>query len=138
MAQPRQTKWRKQHIVRYTGAPKRGTKISFGEYGLQALEGAWITEKQIEAVRVAVTRFMKRGGKVWIRIFPQNPITTKPLEVRMGSGKGNVDHFVAVCKERMILFEIAGVSEEDAREALRLGMHKLPVRTKIVKKGEEI
>ena len=111
-------------------------KLHFGEYGLQALEPAWITNRQIEAARIAMTRYMKRGGKVWIKIFPDKPYTEKPLEVRMGSGKGAPEGWVAVVKPGKVLFEIAGVSEEVAREALRLASHKLPIKTKFVKREE--
>lgn len=134
MLMPKRTKYRRPHRVSYEGPAKGNKEISFGEFGLQALEGAWITDKQIEAARVAMTRYMNRGGKVWIKIFPHNIKTKKPLEVRMGSGKGSPDGYVAVCKAGTIMFEIAGVSEEIAREALRLASHKLPVKTKFVKK----
>ncbi len=138
MLTPKRVKYRKPHKVRYDGKAKRGTKISFGVYGLQALEGNYINSRQIEATRIAITRYLKRQGKLWIRIFPHLPITKKPLEVRMGKGKGSVDHYAAVVKKGMILFELADVTEEQALEALRLGMHKLPVKCKIVKKGEEL
>lgn len=138
MLQPKQNKWRKPFKKDYTGKAKRGTTISFGDYGLQAKEGAWVTARQIEATRIAITRYLKRQGDLHIRIFPHNPMTKKPLEVRMGKGKGSVDHYVAVVKEGMILFELGGdILEEDALEALRLGMHKLPIKCKILKKGEE-
>ena len=137
MLSPKRTKYRKSHKVSYDGKAKRGTKISFGEFGIQTLEGNYITSRQIEATRIAITRYLKRQGKVWIRIFPHLPRTKKPLEVRMGKGKGSVDHYAAVAKAGMILFEVGEVPEEAALEALRLGMHKLPVRCKIVKKGEE-
>ncbi|BDV02631.1 MAG: 50S ribosomal protein L16 [Candidatus Hepatoplasma vulgare] len=137
MLSPKKQKYKKPHKISYEGKAKRGTKISFGIYGLQALDGAYITSRQIEATRVAITRYLKRNGKVWIRIFPQLPITKKPLEVRMGKGKGSVDHYSAVVKKGMILFEVDQVTEEQALEALRLGMHKLPIKCKIVKKGEE-
>ncbi|NQX83096.1 MAG: 50S ribosomal protein L16 [Mycoplasmataceae bacterium] len=138
MLQPKQDKWRKPFKKKYTGKAKRGTKISFGDYGLQAKEGTWITSRQIEATRIAITRFLQRQGELHIRIFPHNPMTKKPLEVRMGKGKGSVDHYAAVVKEKMILFELGGdINESDALEALRLGMHKLPIKCKIVKKGEE-
>lgn len=138
MLQPRQTKYRKPFKQSYKGKAKRGTTVSFGDYGLQAKEGAWITARQIEATRIAITRYLKRQGDLHIRIFPHNPMTKKPLEVRMGKGKGSVDHFVAVVKEGMILFELGGeILEENALEALRLGMHKLPIKCRIVKKGEE-
>ncbi len=129
---PSRTKYRRVHRIKYEGKAKGNTELHFGEYGLMAKEGAWITNNQIEAARIAMTRYMKRGGKVWINIFPHMPKTAKPLEVRMGSGKGAVDKWVAVVKEGKIMFEIAGVSEEVAREALRLAMHKLPVKCKII------
>ena len=131
---PKRTKYRRPHRVSYEGKAKGGKTVTFGEYGLQAKEGAWITTQQIEAARIAMTRYMKRGGKVWINIFPHNIITKKPLEVRMGSGKGAPDGYVAVVKDGTVMFEVAGVSEEIAREALRLASHKLPVKTKFVKK----
>ncbi len=131
---PKRTKYRRPHRVSYEGKAKGGTKVSFGDYGLQSLEGAWITSRQIEAARIAVNRFMKRQGKVWIRIFPHLAKTAKPLEVRMGSGKGSPEGFVAVVKQGTVMFEVAGVSEEVANEALRLASHKLPVKTKVIKK----
>jgi large subunit ribosomal protein L16 len=118
------------------GKAKGGKEINFGEYGLQALEAAWITNRQIEAARIAMTRYIKRGGKVWIRIFPDKPITAKPAETRMGSGKGSPEYWVAVVKPGRIMFELDGVTEETAREALRLASHKLPIKTKFVKRGE--
>jgi large subunit ribosomal protein L16 len=118
------------------GNAKGGTEVTFGEFGLQATEASWITNRQIEAARIAMTRYMKRGGKVWIKIFPHKPYTAKPLEVRMGSGKGAPEGWVAVVKPGKVMFEIAGVSEEVAREALRLAMHKLPVKCKFVKREE--
>ena len=130
---PSRTKYRRVHRIKYEGKAKGNTTLS---YGLMAKEGAWITNNQIEAARIAMTRYMKRGGKVWINIFPHMPKTAKPLEVRMGSGKGSVDKWVAVVKEGKIMFEIAGVSESVAREALRLAAHKLPIRTKFVKKED--
>jgi large subunit ribosomal protein L16 len=133
MLTPKRTKYRRPHRVSYEGKAKGGSTIAFGDYGLQSLEGSWITSRQIEASRVAMTRYMKRQGKVWIRIFPHMAKTAKPLEVRMGSGKGSPDGYVAVCKVGTVLFEIAGVPEEVAREALRLAAHKLPVRTKFIK-----
>lgn len=136
MLMPKRVKYRREHRGRMKGRAKGGTEVSFGEYGLQALEPAWITNRQIEAARIAMTRFMKRGGKVWIKIFPDKPKTAKPLEVRMGSGKGSPEGWVAVVKPGKILFEIAGVNEEVAREALRLASHKLPVKTKFVKREE--
>ncbi len=130
MLMPKRVKWRKQHRGTNTGNATRGAEVFYGEYGLQALEAAWITDRQIEAARIALTRSIKRGGKVWIRIFPDKPVTKKPAETRMGSGKGNVEGWVAVVKPGRILFEIAGVSEADAREALRLAGTKLPIKTK--------
>ncbi len=137
MLMPKKTKYRRPHRVSYEGKAKGGTLISHGEYGLQAQEGAWITARQIESARIAMTRYMKRGGKVWIKIFPHLAKTKKPLEVRMGSGKGAPEEWVAVVKDKVILFEIADITEEVAREALRLAQHKLPIKTKFVKKGEE-
>ncbi|MCA1012857.1 50S ribosomal protein L16 [Halobacillus halophilus] len=136
MLMPKRVKYRKQHRTSLKGRAKGGTEVAFGEYGLQAIDPAWITARQIEASRIAMTRYMKRGGKVWIKIFPDKPYTAKPLEVRMGSGKGAPEGFVAVVKPGKIMFEIAGVSEEVAREALRLASHKLPIRTKFVKREE--
>ncbi|NOQ50176.1 MAG: 50S ribosomal protein L16 [Mycoplasmataceae bacterium] len=137
MLSPKTVKYRKPHNISYEGPAKRGTKVSFGEFGLMALEGNYVTARQIEATRIAITRYLKRNGKLWIRIFPSLPRTKKPLEVRMGKGKGSVDHYAAVVKRGMILFELADVTEEDAREAMRLGMHKLPIKAKFVIKGEE-
>ncbi len=134
MLMPKKTKYRKPHRLTYDGHARGNTTLSFGEYGLQAREGAWITSRQIEAARIAMTRYMKRGGKVWINIFPHLAITRKPLETRQGKGKGNVEDWVAVVKEGKIMFEIGGVEEAVAREALRLASHKLPVKTKFVKK----
>jgi len=134
MLTPKRTKYRRPHRVSYEGKAKGGTTIAFGEFALVSLQGAWITNRQIESARVAMTRYMKRQGKVWIRIFPHMAKTSKPLEVRMGSGKGAPDGFVAVVKQGVIMFELAGVTEEVAREALRLAQHKLPVKTKFVKK----
>ena len=131
---PKRTKYRRPHRLPYDGLAKGNTKLSFGEYGLQAMEGAWITQQQIEAARVAMTRYMKRGGKVWINIFPHLSLTRIPLETRMGKGKGQPELWVAVVKKNKILFEIAGVSEDVAREALRLASHKLPIKCKFVKK----
>lgn len=133
---PSRTKHRRVHRLPFTGKSRGNTELHFGDYGIQAKEGAWITANQIEAARIAMTRYMKRGGKVWINIFPHLPLTTKGIGVRMGKGKGNVDKWVAVVKEGKIMFEIAGVSEEVAREALRLAAHKLPVATKFVKKED--
>ena len=134
MLMPKRTKYRRPHRVSYEGHVKGKNQIDFGEYALQATEGAWITSRQIEACRVAITRHMKRMGQVWIKIFPHMAKTKKPLEVRMGSGKGAPEDWVAVVKEGKIMFEVAGVPEEVAREALRLASHKLPIKTKIVKK----
>ena len=133
---PSRTKYRRQHRGRMKGEAHRGSTLSFGEYGLQALEACWMEARQIEAARIALTRFMKRGGKVWIRVFPDKPITAKPAETRMGSGKGAVDHWVAVVKPGRIIFEIGGVSEEIAKEAVRLAGHKLPVKTRFITRGE--
>jgi len=132
MLQPSRTKWRKQRKGSFGGRAKGGAELSFGEYGLQAVEAAWITNRQIEAARVALTRKIKRGGKVWIRIFPDKPITSKPAETRMGGGKGAVDHWVAVVKPGRMIYEIEGVSRELAAEACRLAAHKLPCKTKFV------
>ena len=132
MLLPSRTKYRRVHRLPYEGKAKGNLKLHFGEYGLQAKEGAWITNNQIEAARVAMTRYMKRGGKVWVNIFPHLPLTKKPIGTRQGKGKGNVEGWVAVVKEGKIMFEIAGVTEEVAREALRLASHKLPVATKFV------
>ena len=136
MLMPKRVKRRKQFRGSMAGKPTRGTKISYGEYGLVSTEPAWIKSNQIEAARIAMTRNMKRGGKVWIKIFPDKPVTAKPAETRMGSGKGTVEYWVAVVKPGRVLFEIAGVAEETAREALRLAMHKLPVKCKIVSKAQ--
>lgn len=133
---PSRTKYRKQHRGRMKGEAHRGSTLAFGEFGLQALEPVWLEARQIEAARIALTRFMKRGGKVWIRVFPDKPVTAKPAETRMGSGKGAVDHWVAVVKPGRIIFEIGGVSEEVAKEAVRLAGHKLPVATRFIKRGE--
>ena len=136
MLMPKRTKYRRPHRVSYEGRTKGGDKVSFGEFGLVATEGAWITSRQIEAARIAINRYMNRGGKVWIKIFPDKPVTVKPLGTRMGSGKGAVDCWVAVVKPGRVMFEIAGVPEEDAREALRLAMHKLPCKCKIIAKAD--
>ena len=129
---PKRTKYRRPHRVSYEGKAKGGKELNFGDYGIQAQEGAWITSQQIEAARIAMTRYMKREGKIWIRIFPHMVRTRKPLEVRMGGGKGSPDGYVAVVKRGTIMFEIGGVDEKVAREALRLASHKLPIPTKIV------
>jgi len=136
MLVPKRVKYRRQHRGKMRGMAKGGTEVNFGEFGLQALEASWITNRQIEAARIAMTRYMKRGGKVWIKIFPHKPYTAKPLEVRMGSGKGAPEGWVAVVKPGKVMFEVAGVSEEIAREALRLAAHKLPVKCKFVKREE--
>lgn len=134
MLLPKRTKYRRPHRVSYEGHTKGGDKVNFGEYGLVALEGAWLTNRQIEAARIAITRYMNRQGKVFINIFPHMAKTAKPLEVRMGSGKGAPASWVAVVKEGRVMFEVSGVSEEVAREALRLASHKLPIKTKFVMK----
>ena len=133
---PKRTKYRKPHRIYHEGKSKGNTVLHFGEYGLMAKEGAWITANQIEAARIAMTRYMKRGGKVWINIFPNLSLTKKPLETRQGKGKGNPEVWVAVVKEGKIMFEIDGVDEATAREALRLASHKLPIKCKFVKKEE--
>ena len=136
MLMPKRVKYRRVQRGRMTGKATRGNTVTYGEFGLQATEPCWITSNQIEAARVAMTRYTKRGGQVWIKIFPDKPVTQKPAETRMGSGKGSPEYWVAVVKPGRVLFEMAGVSEEVAREALRLASHKLPCKTKIVKKGE--
>ena len=137
MLTPKRTKYRRPHRVSYEGRSKAGREVTFGMYGLVAEEGAYITNNQIEAARIAMTRYMKRGGQVWIKIFPHLAKTKKPLEVRMGSGKGAPDSWVAAVQAGRVLFEIDGVAEEVAREALRLASHKLPVKTRFVIKGQE-
>ncbi|MDA8212656.1 MAG: 50S ribosomal protein L16 [Clostridia bacterium] len=137
MLVPKRVKHRRVHRGRLKGNAKGGSAIAFGEFGLQALEPAWITNRQIEAARIAMTRYIRRGGKVWIKIFPDKPITAKPAETRMGSGKGSPEYWVAVVKPGRILFELAGVPEETAREAMRLAAHKLPIKTKFVIKSQE-
>ena len=139
MLLPKRVKHRKQHRGRMTGVATRGNKVSYGEFGLATTEPAWITAAQIEAARIAMTRYIKRGGQVWIKIFPDKPVTKKPLGTRMGSGKGAPEYWVAVVKPGRVMFEIAGVPEETAREAMRLAMHKLPIKCKFVKaeKGGE-
>lgn len=134
MLQPKKTKYRKSMKNPQTGNATRGANIDFGKYAIKALEPAWISSRQIEAARRAMTRYIKRGGKIWIRIFPDKPVTKKPNEVRMGSGKGNLDHYVAVVKPGRILFEMDGVPLDVAKEALRLARHKLPIKTKFVVK----
>ena len=136
MLMPKRTKYRKQQRGSMKGAAHRGNTIAYGEYGLVATEACWLKANQIEAARVAMTRYIKRGGQVWIKVFPDKPVTSKPIGVRMGSGKGAVEFYVAVVKPSRVLFEIAGVPEETAREALRLAMHKLPLTCKIVSKAD--
>lgn len=136
MLMPKRVKYRRQHRGRMRGRAKGGSVVQFGEFGMQALEPSWITSQQIEAARIAMTRFIKRGGKVWIRIFPDKPVTEKPAETRMGKGKGSPEYWVAVVKPGRIMFELAGVSEELAKEALRLAANKLPIKTKFVKRTE--
>ena len=136
MLMPKRVKYRRVHRGRLTGKATRGNKLSSGSYGLVALEPAWITSNQIEAARIAMTRYIRRGGNVWIKIFPDKPVTTKPAETRMGSGKGTLEYWVAVVKPGRVMFEISGVPEETAREALRLATHKLPVKCKVVSRAE--
>lgn len=132
MLMPKRVKYRKQMRGRLKGKASRGAVVAFGEYGLQALEPCWMTSRQIEAARRAIVRYVKRGGKLWIRVFPDKPVTAKPAETRMGSGKGSVDHWVAVVKPGHVIFEISGVPEDLAREAMRLASHKLPIKTQFV------
>lgn len=132
MLMPRRVKWRRVHRGRMRGKAKGGTKLTFGEYGIQALESCWVTSQQIEAARISVARFLKRGAKIWINIFPDKPVTKKPLETRMGSGKGSPEFWVAVVKPGKVILELSGVDEEMAREALRLASHKLPLKTRFV------
>ena len=136
MLQPKRVKYRRPHIIKYEGKATSGNTVAFGEYGLQALEGAWITTRQIEAARIVMSRYTKRGGQIWIRIFPHLAKTKKPAEVRMGSGKGSPEDWVAVVKKGCCMFEIAGVAESDMMEALRLAAYKLPIKCKVIKKGE--
>ncbi len=136
MLMPKRTKYRKSHRISYDGKAKGNVELNFGDYGLVAVEGGWISARQIEAARIAMTRYMKRGGKVFINIFPHMPRTKKPLETRQGKGKGNVDEWVAVVKKGKIMFEITGVTEDVAREALRLASHKLSVKSKFIKKDD--
>ena len=137
MLMPKRVKYRRVHRGRMTGKAMRGNTLAYGEFGLQAMEPGWITSNQIEAARIAMTRFTKRSGQVWIKIFPDKPVTKKPAETLMGSGKGSPEYWVSVVKPGRIMFEIAGVSEEVAREALRLASHKLPIKTKVVVRSEE-
>ena len=136
MLMPKRTKYRRVHRGRMKGKATRGNRISSGEFGLMALEPAWVTSNQIEAARIAMTRYIKRGGNVWIKIFPDKPVTEKPAETRMGSGKGSLEYWVAVVKPGRVLFEIDGVAEEVAREALRLATHKLPCKCKVVSRAD--
>ena len=138
MLLPKRTKFRKQHRGRRTGFAKGQTSVNYGEFGLKSLEDGWVTNRQIEAARIAMTRKMRRGGKVWINLFPDKPVTQKPAETRMGSGKGSPEHWVAVVKPGRVMFELAGVGEPLAKEALRLAAQKLPVKTKIVKREENV
>ncbi|MEA5084462.1 MAG: 50S ribosomal protein L16 [Lachnospiraceae bacterium] len=137
MLMPKRVKRRKQFRGRLKGKALRGNKVTYGDYGIQALEPSWITSNQIEAARIAMTRYIKRGGQVWIKIFPDKPVTSKPAETRMGSGKGSPEYWVAVVKPGRVMFELGGVSEEIAREALRLAIHKLPIKCKIVSRAEQ-
>ena len=137
MLMPKRVKYRKQFRGRMKGQATRGNTVTYGEYGIVALEPSWIKSNQIEAARIAMNRYMKRGGKVWIKIFPDKPVTAKPAETRMGAGKGSTEYWVAVVKPGRVMFEIAGVNEETAREALRLAMHKLPMKCKIVSRVEQ-
>ncbi len=137
MLLPKRVKYRKQHRGRMTGKATRGNVVVYGDFGLQSTEPCWITSNQIEAARIAINRFLKRGGKVWIKIFPDKPVSSKPAETRMGSGKGSPEYWVAVVKPGRVLFEIAGVSEEAAREAMRLASHKLPCKTKFIAREKD-
>lgn len=134
---PKRVKHRKVHRGRMTGKATRGNRVTYGDYGIQALEPAWITSNQIEAARIAMTRYIKRGGQVWIKIFPDKSVTKKPAETRMGKGKGAPEYWVAVVKPGRVMFELAGVDEETAREAMRLAQHKLPIKTKFITKAEQ-
>ncbi len=136
MLMPKRVKYRKQQRGRMVGTESRGVDVSFGEFGLQALEPVWLTARQIEAARRAIVRYMKRRGKYWVRIFPDKPVTAKPAETRMGKGKGTVDHWVAVIRPGRVLFEVDGVPEDVAKEALRLASHKLPIRTQVITRIE--
>ena len=136
MLLPKRVKYRRVHRGRLTGKAMRGNTVTYGDFGLQAIEPAWITSRQIEAARIAMTRYIKRGGQVWIKIFPDKPVTEKPAETRMGSGKGSPEYWVAVVKPGRVMFEIAGVSEDVAREAMRLAAKKLPIKCKFVSKAD--
>jgi large subunit ribosomal protein L16 len=137
MLMPRKVRHRKQQRGRMRGQATGGTRLAFGEYGIQAIEPGWVTNRQIEAARIAMTRYIKRGGKVWINVFPDKPVTQKPAETRMGSGKGNPEQWVAVVKPGRVLFELSGVTEPIAREAMRLAIHKLPVKSRFIMREEE-
>ena len=138
MLQPKRLKYRRPHIVRYEGVATKGNTVAFGEFGLEALEGTWISARQIEAARIVLSRYTKRSGKVYIRIFPQLAKTKKPAEVRMGSGKGSPEYYVAVVKKGTIMFEMAGVREADARQALKLASYKLPIKCRVVSKADTV
>jgi large subunit ribosomal protein L16 len=138
MLMPKKVKYRKSHRGRRSGPAKGGDRLSFGDFGLQATEAGWVTARQIEAARIAITRAMKRGGKVWIRVFPDKPVTKKPLETRMGKGKGNPEEWVAVVRPGRILYELEGISEQVARDAVRLAAHKFGVKTRFVSRHEEL
>ncbi len=138
MLMPKRVKYRRVHRGRMKGQAQRGAEVHFGEYGLQALEPCWMTSRQLEAARRAIVRYVKRGGKIWIRVFPDKPVSKKPAETRMGGGKGAPDHWVAVVKPGRVLFEIAGVREDVAREALRLAAHKLPIKTQFIRRVEQV
>ncbi len=136
MLTPKRVKYRKQHRPSLKGSAQKGNQVVYGEYGLQALEAAWVTNRQIEAARIAINRYIRRGGKLWIKIFPDRPLTVKPAETRMGKGKGSPEHWIAVVKPGRIMFELSGVNEEVAKEAMRLASHKLPIKCKFVKREE--
>ncbi|MGQ9598202.1 MAG: 50S ribosomal protein L16 [Anaerolineae bacterium] len=138
MLMPKRTKYRKQHRGRMKGKATRGSTLSFGDYGLQALEPCWMTSRQIEAARRAIVRYVRRGGKLWIRVFPDKPVTARAAETRMGKGKGAVDHWVAVVRPGRMIFELSGVGEDAAREAMRLASHKLPIKTRFVSRSEVV
>jgi len=138
MLMPKRVKYRKQHRGRMRGTALRGSTLNFGQYGLQALEPAWVTDRQLEAARVAMTRYIKRGGKVWLRVFPDKPVTKKPAETRMGKGKGIPEFWVAVVKPGRILFEMEGITEVVAREAIRLAQAKLPIKTRFIQRSESV
>lgn len=137
MLMPKRAKYRRVHRGRMTGKATRGNTLAYGDYGIQALEPCWMKGNQIEAARIAINRYLRRGGKVWIKVFPDKPVTKKPAEVRMGSGKGSPEFWVAVVKPGRVLFEVSGATEAQAREALRLAQHKLPCKTKIIVRGKE-